>query len=388
MADYHHGVRVTEANDGTRSIRTINTAVIGFVAVADDADETKFPLNTPVLTTNVGDALGKAGDTGTLAPTLQAIQSQTSPIAVIVRVPKGETEAETTSNVIGTVTETNQRTGLQALLVAQSRLGVRPRILGAPGLDTQPVTTALVSIAQALRGFAYARCEGETISDMIAYRNNFAARELMLIAPDFTAWNTTTSAEETRAATAYALGLRAKIDEEQGWNRSLSNVAVNGPLGISKDISWDLQSSSTDAWLLNSEDITALVNFEGFRFWGSRTCSDDPLFAFEPATRTAQILADTIAESQFYAVDGVLRPKGVRDIVESVNAKMRDLTTRGYLLGGECWFDADLNSKENLKAGKLRLSYKYTPTPPMEDIEFIQAITDEYFSEFSQAVTA
>jgi hypothetical protein len=33
-------------------------------------------------------------------------------------------------------------------------------------------------------------------------------------------------------ATARALGLRAKIDEQTGWHKSLSNVGVNGVTGI------------------------------------------------------------------------------------------------------------------------------------------------------------
>ena len=57
MADYLHGVRVLELNDGTRPIRTIPTAVIGLVCTADDADATVFPLDTPVLLTNVQTAV-------------------------------------------------------------------------------------------------------------------------------------------------------------------------------------------------------------------------------------------------------------------------------------------------------------------------------------------
>ena len=52
MADYLHGVRVIELNDGTRPIRTIPTAVIGMVCTAEDADPLVFPLDTPVLITN------------------------------------------------------------------------------------------------------------------------------------------------------------------------------------------------------------------------------------------------------------------------------------------------------------------------------------------------
>ena len=44
MADYHHGVRVVEINDGTRVISTVSTAIIGMVCTAEDADATVFPI--------------------------------------------------------------------------------------------------------------------------------------------------------------------------------------------------------------------------------------------------------------------------------------------------------------------------------------------------------
>ncbi len=70
MADYHHGVRVVEINDGTRTISTVSTAIVGMVCTAQDADATAFPLNTPVLITNVQSAICKAGKKGTLAAAL------------------------------------------------------------------------------------------------------------------------------------------------------------------------------------------------------------------------------------------------------------------------------------------------------------------------------
>ena len=87
--DYHHGVRVVEVNDGIRPIRTIATAVIGIVCTADDADAVAFPLNTPVLVTNIMTAIGKAGVEGTLAKTLDAIADHGAPIVVVVRVAEG-----------------------------------------------------------------------------------------------------------------------------------------------------------------------------------------------------------------------------------------------------------------------------------------------------------
>ena len=82
-------------------------------------------------------------------------------------------------------------------------------------------------------------------------------------------------------ATARALGLRAKIDNDTGWHKTLSNVGVNGVTGISAGVFWDLQQTGTDADLLNEACVTTLIRKDGFRFWGNRICSDDPLFAFE-----------------------------------------------------------------------------------------------------------
>ena len=387
MADYLHGVRVIELNDGTRPIRTIPTAVIGMVCTAEDADAAFFPLDTPVLITNVQTAVGKAGVKGTLAASLQAIADQTRPYAIVVRVEQGADEAATTSALIGTTTADGKYTGMKALLAAKARLGMVPRILGVPGLDSLPVATALASIAQQLRAFAYVSAwDCKTKEEVVAYRENFGAREVMVIWPDFLNFNTATSNTTVASAVARALGLRAKIDQEVGWHKTLSNVAVNGVTGISADVFWDLQNPATDANYLNSNEVTTLINEGGYRFWGSRTCSDDPLFAFENYTRTAQILADTIAEAHRWAVDKPMHASLVRDIVEGVNAKFRELISQGYLMGGSCWFPDDINDKDTLKAGKLYLDYDYTPVPPLEDLTLRQRITDRYLIDFASKI--
>jgi len=387
--DYHHGVRVLEINEGTRPIRTVSTAVVGMVCTASDADAVKFPLNKPVLLTDVLTASGYAGEQGTLARSLDAIADQASPVTVVVRVEEGADEAATTSNIIGGVSPTGEYLGMKALLAAEAQLGVKPRILGVPGLDSLPVTTELVAIAEKLRGFAYANAYGcETVSDAIAYRAGFGARELMLIWPDFVSWDTTANANAPASAIARALGLRAKLDEQVGWHKTLSNVPVNGVSGLSKDIYFDLQNPATDAGLLNADEVTTLIRRDGFRFWGSRTCSADPLFAFENYTRTAQVLADTMAEGHFWAVDKPMHASLVRDIVEGINAKFRELKRGGYIIDGQCWFDEAANDKDTLKAGKLFLDYDYTPVPPLENLLLRQRITDRYLVDFAAGITA
>lgn len=387
--DYHHGVRVIEINEGSRPIKTVSTAVVGVVCTAEDADATAFPLNTPVLLTNVVAAIAKAGKLGTLSRVLDAIGQQTKPVTVVVRVAEGVTPAETTSNVVGSVTADGQYTGMKALLAAQSMLGIKPRILGAPGLDTQAVGTALAGLAQQLRGFAYVSAHGcATKEAAVAYRAQFSQREIMVIWPDFVNWNTVTNVADTIPAVAHALGLRAKIDNDTGWHKTLSNVGVNGVTGISQPVFWDLQDPATDAGYLNEQDVTTLIRQDGYRFWGSHTCSDDPLFLFENYTRTAQVLADTMAEAHMWAVDKDMHPSLVRDIIEGINAKFRELKSNGYIIDGSAWYDDTINTSDTLKAGKLYIDYDYTPVPPLENLMLRQRITDRYLADFAARIAA
>ena len=395
MSDYHHGVQVVEINDGTRVISTVSTAIVGMVCTASDADAATFPLNEPVLITSVQSAIAKAGKKGTLAASLQAIADQSKPVTVVVRVAEGtgddeeEALAQTISNIIGTTDENGKYTGLKALLTAEAVTGVKPRILGVPGFDTLEVATALAPVCQKLRAFGYVSAWGcKTLSDAIRYRDNFSQRELMVIWPDFLAWDTVKNATATAYATARALGLRAYIDQSVGWHKTLSNVGVNGVTGISASVFWDLQESGTDADLLNEAGVTTLIRKDGFRFWGNRCCSDDPLFLFENYTRTAQVIADTMADAHMWAVDKPITATLIRDIIDGINAKFRELKSNGYIVDATCWFDESANDAETLKAGKLYIDYDYTPVPPLENLTLRQRITDKYLANLVSSVNS
>ncbi|HAX4763656.1 TPA: phage tail sheath family protein [Escherichia coli] len=234
-------------------------------------------------------------------------------------------------------------------------------------------------IADKLRAFVYAGCNGcDTMAEAITYRAKFSARELMLLWPDFIAYNPVSGNNETFPAAAYACGLRARIDSEQGWHKSLSNVALKNVLGMSQQVFWSLQAEDSDANNLNNKEITTIIRRNGFRFWGNRTAETSD-YIFEVYTRTAQILADTIAEAQFETIDEPLTPANVKDVISAIRAKLNALVTAGKLIGAECWYDVLDNGTTDLRQGRVRIRYKYTPVPPMEDLTLYQTFTDEYF---------
>jgi phage tail sheath protein FI len=378
----HHGIKVIELTTGTRPIKAASTAIIGIVATATapvgeaatqlNAD---FPVGEPVLVTDVNAAILRAGTGGTLAPTLAAIGDQSRPIVVVVRVTEPPAAEEPGDPTIDDAV----KAGFDVLLQAESLIGIKPRILGAPALDTAPVTAKMVIVAKKLRAMVYARAIGEDITDAIDYAEDFAARELMLLWPN-------TNAAFAGDLTARALGLRAYIDQTQGWHKTLSNVPLDGVLGAEVPVFFDLNGVDTETALLNDKNITTLIRNNGWRLWGNRTCSAEPLYAFESATRSAQIIQDEIADGLAWAIDKPITKTLYRDILETIQARLRTLVTAQMLVGANAWIDPEKNPPAELAAGKIVVDYDFTPCAPAESITLNQQITDRYYGDIAQAL--
>jgi phage tail sheath protein FI len=383
-----HGINVTEVQRTTRSIATIATAVIGLVATAPDAVAGAFPLDTAVKVTNLDDAVAKAGAGGTLRAALVAIAGQVNAPIVVVRVAPGANAADTATAVIGT-DEAGVKTGMQALLTASAQLNLHPRIIGAPGLEAELVTEALVTVARRLRARVYAAAIGDDRGEAIAHRALFPdARELTLLWPGVTAPYGAAGASIGVPVAAVAMGARAAIDQTQGWHKTLSNVPLADIDGLAADVTFDIQDAECDANVLNASQLVTVVRIAGeLRFWGNRTCAaPDSDFVFESACRTAQILADSVALGLVWAMDKPLLPSLAKDIVEQINEKFRTEKRAGRILGAVATFDGARNPTEQLKAGKLLIDYRYTFVPPLEALGLEQEISDEFFADFASLV--
>lgn len=530
----HHGISPREINSGKIPIKTVATAVIGLIVFANDADPFAYPVNTPVLVTSISRALVGAGYDGTLRRSLEAIQPITNPTIVLIRIedPRPAAPVENSppgdlvqANIIGQNVDGN-RTGIQALLTAKTTLGVKPKIIIAPELETPDVVQALIATAKKLRAYCYvtprtaAGVMLATKEAVTQYRATLGDREVELVWPEWTSGNALLSAptngvgnstiilysnhvtmtndldveygdtvtvtvngtdfvsEEWSAELASAEGaaddmitrvmqdaglnvtpnitgdityqwiltapssgsqvvsissnaptrikfridgqpltnpvsftlsnstgdspatygfgmvnsaavaaaLRAQLDEQVGWHKSISNVPVTGVTGISKPLTWDLEDPDTDAGYLNANQITTLIQNQGFRYWGNRNCSSDPRFSFEVATRTAQTVLETLVEGCFPFVDQPLTPSLAKDIIDSIQAKLTEFVSTGRLIGASVWYDEAQNSTEGLSQGQMWIDYDYTPVPTLENLGLNQRITDRYLVDFAKLV--
>lgn len=148
MAELVAGIQ--HIRDGIEAATALNAdmSVIGVIGTAPDADETVFPLNTPVhLFTNDSAMRLKLGD-GTIEDALKGISAQLAASSaaasvVVVRVEPGANESITIANMVG---DEATGTGIWAFLDAPEALGITPRLMIAPGFTSQQLS-GLASLA-------------------------------------------------------------------------------------------------------------------------------------------------------------------------------------------------------------------------------------------------
>lgn len=142
---YLHGIETVERNNGPRPVETIDTGVIGLIGTAPDANVTNFPLDTPILINGINGVPAGLGLSGTAPDALEAIFAQAGRVSqrvVFVRVTEGADAAATLVNVVGSLLN---RTGIHAFRKAQQLLGIKPKILIAPGQTASRPTNGIAS---------------------------------------------------------------------------------------------------------------------------------------------------------------------------------------------------------------------------------------------------
>lgn len=385
---YNHGATVQEINDGARAIRAVSTSGIGIVGTAPNADPAIFPAGVPVLVAGDQAKAAMLDTTGTGAGTLpqamDGIFDQGRAAVAVVRVEEGADPAATQSAVIGGVDNaTDQLTGIQSLLNTQNAIKFNPRIFCAPGFDHIPaVVTELTKVADRKKGFAYVSGPNTNHAGAIAFREQFGNKRLMVFDPWVKVWDTDSDSEIIQPPSARIAGLRSRLDNDIGWHRNITNQLINGITGIARDVDYDAGVYATKANLLNENEVATIINDDGWRTWGQRTCSADPRWAFEQVVRTSDVIGEAIQKAVRWAIgEGFTGENFYMAVVESVQAYLDRLSALGMIIKGRCWFDPEINTPANIENGMTYFDFDFTPIYSVESLKFRSRMTNNYLVE-------
>ncbi|WP_434573107.1 phage tail sheath subtilisin-like domain-containing protein [Pseudomonas sp. Z3-8] len=379
---FFHGVTTTNVDTGARVIALPSSSIIGLVDTFVPAPAYSAQPNDLVMITNEREAVAAFGPDSAMTKACQAIYTRAKAVIVACGVAKLENPAEQTSAIIGGVQANGKRTGLQALLDGKSRFNAQPRLLVTPKHSaTQAVGTALVALADKLRGLAILDGPNTTDEAVMAYAENFGAKRAYLVDPGVQYWDTTVDATVDAPGSAWVAGLFAWTDSEYGFWASPSNKEFVGITGTTRPIEFLDGDETCRANLLNNANITTIIRDDGFRLWGNRTLSSDPKWAFVTRVRTMDIVMDAILYGHKWAVDRSITATYIKDVTEGLQAFMRDLKAQGAIINFEVFADPELNTASQLEQGKVYWNIRFTDVPPAENPNFRVEVTNQWLTE-------
>ena len=288
------------------------------------------------------------------------------------------------TNVIGGVNgTTGDFEGMQAFFSAESKLGVVPRILIAPGFTHQAsVLTSFVTVAERLKSIIVADGTNTTDAAAQVYAQNFGSKRIYLVDPGVVIFKD--GVNTNAPASSRVAGVIAKTDNDLGFWHSPSNKEINGIVGTKRAVDFTLNDPNCRANVLNSQNITTIIRKEGYRVWGTRTLSSDQKWAFLSVTRTADLISDSIMRAHLWAVDRNITKNYLEMVSNEVTAYLQILKAEGAIAGGRCWPDPDLNTPENFALGKVYFNFDFAPYYPAEHITFRQILNNGYLADLVQ----
>lgn len=376
-ADFLHGVETIQVKASSGNLTTVKTSVIGLIGTAGTGT-----ANTLHLCTSETDD-STFGTTGTIPEALKIIRKQyKAAIVFVISIGTG-TPTPVAADFEGEIDAiTGAKTGLFLFENCFSLYGFLPKIIIAPKYSaTAAIATLLRATALQFRAAAYLDSPtAMTIADAKASRGvsgvwNFSDYRAKLLFPGI---------KDTDGVTVpfspFAAGIRAFVDNTEGFWVSSSNHTMEGIQGIETLITAAINDPNSDANLLNAAGITTVYNTygSGFREWGNRNSSfptnTDPR-TFEAIQRIDDITSESIELAMLPFLDKPMNKAQIDLVSQTVNTYFNNLISKGALLqGSNCYFDPTKNTVEEMAAGHFVWTKNFMGAVPGERLTFYSVI--------------
>jgi phage tail sheath protein FI len=383
-----HGIEHLNVPADFTPVNDVVTAVIGLVGTAALGESDKL-----ILCKSAKDD-AQFGTEGTIPEALRAIRMQDgtrgSALVFVVKVDGDDKSELFLPNIVGTITQAGERTGLKLFETALGKFGFEPMIYIVPGYSANNlVKNELIAITEKNEAMAYIDMpDGLTYSTAIESRVSGEFSTLTegqkLLFPRFLVPNpqyvdeANTPNEERyieAPMSAYCAGLRAKIDLEEGWHVSSSNHRITGVEGMDVDLTFALGDTTCDANGLNAAGITTAVNMygNGIVEWGNYSAGfpgNANTEAFECVRRTRAIMKRAIQQACIPFIDKPFIKANVDAIRNTVNQYLNGLVSQGKIVYGQCFYRPESNPLNELALGHLTFDIDFTPALPMQRLTF------------------
>ena len=288
----------------------------------------------------------------------------------------------TSADIIGAVDETGEKTGIKALYDSPNTLGIKPRILIAPGYAVagSACAAAMIEAAGKLRAHAYLDVPlGITVEEAIQGRGEggvvnlgTSSQRAVLCYPYVKILNDNEEID-LEPMSQHLAGLASKVDTAEGFWVSISNNEFLGVIGLETPVMWELSDPNCEANRLNAVGISTAVRpfGGGFKAWGNRSAAfpqETHPINFVCVRVVADLLHEAIEKNLLPWIDKPLTRAVLDSARESVLAYLDKLTNQGAILGGSFEWPTIDNPADSLALGHVTYVLNFMPPTPLERV--------------------
>ena len=261
-----------------------------------------------------------------------------------------------------TVTEPGEDYGSTPTVTLSSGGGTGATAVANLGDVASPFVSALNTICPQIRARAYIHGPNTTNAEAVRFRNTINGGRILVIDPKGLK-NVDGTPVTVPAAPVFA-GVRSRVvASADGVSGSVSNKIIRTLDGVARTIQYPADSN-----YLNERQVSTIINERGgLRTWGSRLCTDDPLWEFDSVRATADMINEALEDLYFLYVDRKFTKFNLKMMIEDGNAALRVFKLNNDILGGRVWL-SDLNTPTLNAQGKVFLNVEFEPVVPMEQI--------------------
>jgi len=305
----------------------------------------------------------------------------TSPVDVAFD--KVDVSKVTSSDVVGEITASGERTGLANVDLIYQDFGLQPTLLAAPGWsDQKDVYDGLVAKAQKVNSHWDATilvdlpvdATADTIEEVLAWKETNGRSSLLAKV----CWPLFNVGPDIYRASTMAAWRMVQTDFE---NDNVPYVSPsNQPLpitGCTVAGGQVIKFDEVQANLLNAKGITTAAFVGGkWRLWGphngnySYGADIKPEDLFDCSIRMMRYITNTFQANYMSEVDGPMDRRKIESIIDSARLWLNSLKAEGKVLLGEIAFLPTSNPTASLIEGDFVFDIKTTTTPPGKSLTF------------------
>lgn len=124
-----------------------------------------------------------------------------------------------------------------------------------------------------------------------------------------------------------------------------------------------------------------------YKLWGNKCTNKDSKWQFLSVRRTVDTVYDALEANLSWAIDMPFNKNLITDIQTNIQNFITRLKAQGATLGGQVWVDIEENTKENLEAGNIIISFDIEPPSPMERLTIKAYRNNGYYDEVIQSLS-